>query len=54
MLLGRTRTNLLVLVDLPPSAVGEYHDVVLTGTTGATFTATVVGRRPGPQLAVVS
>ncbi len=54
MLLGRTRTNLLVLVDLPPSAVGEYHEVVLTGTTGATFTGAVVGRRPGPQLAVLS
>jgi tRNA-2-methylthio-N6-dimethylallyladenosine synthase len=53
MLLGRTRTNLLVLVDLPPSAVGEYHEVVLTGTTGSTFTGAVAGRCPGPQLAVL-
>ncbi len=41
-LLGRTRTNWLVLVDLPASAIGEYHEVVLSGTTGATFTGTVV------------
>lgn len=41
-MLGRTRTNLLVLVDLPPTSVGEYHRVRLTGTTGSTFTGTIV------------
>ena len=50
LLLGRTRTNLLVLVDLPPSALGEYHQVVLTGTTGSTFTGQLVR----PQLAVLA
>ena len=49
LLLGRTRTNHLVLVDLPPAAIGEYHPVVLTGTTGSTFTGSVVR----PQLAVL-
>jgi tRNA-2-methylthio-N6-dimethylallyladenosine synthase len=37
-MLGRTRQNFLVLVDLPLTAVGEYHRVRLTGTTGSTFT----------------
>ncbi|HEX9892866.1 MAG TPA: TRAM domain-containing protein, partial [Gemmatimonadales bacterium] len=37
-MLGRTRQNQLVLVDLPPTAVGEYHQTRLTGTTGSTFT----------------
>ena len=50
LLLGRTRTNLLVLVDLPASAIGEYHSVQLTGTTGSTFTGQVVH----PQLAVLT
>jgi tRNA-2-methylthio-N6-dimethylallyladenosine synthase len=50
LLLGRTRTNLLALVDLPPDTIGEYHPVVLTGTTGSTFTATVLR----PQLAVLT
>ena len=49
LMLARTRGNLSVLVDVPPSAIGEYHVVQLTGTTGATFTGTV--RRP--QLAVL-
>jgi len=48
-MLARTRTNLMVLVDLPPAAQGEYHQVQLTGTTGSTFTGTVVR----PQLAVL-
>lgn len=39
MMLGRSRTNLLVLLDLPESAVGEYHTVRLTGTSGSTFTS---------------
>jgi tRNA-2-methylthio-N6-dimethylallyladenosine synthase len=38
LMLARTRTNHLVLVDLPPSAAGSYHTVRLTGTTGSTFT----------------
>jgi tRNA-2-methylthio-N6-dimethylallyladenosine synthase len=40
LMLGRTRTNLMVLLEAPPSAVGEYHHARLTGTTGSTFTAT--------------
>jgi tRNA-2-methylthio-N6-dimethylallyladenosine synthase len=42
LMLGRTRGNHLVLVDLPPESVGEYHRVRLTGTTGSTFTGAVV------------
>jgi tRNA-2-methylthio-N6-dimethylallyladenosine synthase len=49
LLLGRTRTNHLVLVDLPAGAVGEYHRVRLTGTTGSTFTGALVA----PQLRVL-
>lgn len=49
LMLARTRTNLSVLLELPPESVGEYHMVQLTGTTGATFTGAV--RRP--QLAVL-
>ena len=49
LMLARTRTNHMVLVDLPPSSVGEYHAVRLTGTTGSTFTGAVVA----PQLAVL-
>ena len=48
-MLGRTRTNLVVLVDLPQSSVGEYHQVQLTGTTGSTFTGAITA----PQLAVL-
>ncbi len=49
LLLARSRGNLVALVDLPASAIGEYHPVVLTGTTGATFTARVAR----PALAVL-
>jgi tRNA-2-methylthio-N6-dimethylallyladenosine synthase len=49
LMLGRTRGNHLVLVDLPPDCIGEYHTVRLTGTTGSTFTGTVVT----PALAVL-
>jgi hypothetical protein len=28
----------MVLLELPASAIGEYHTVRLTGTTGSTFT----------------
>ena len=48
-MLGRTRTNLLVLLDLPPTAVGQYHRVRLTGTTGSTFTGAI----PRAELAVL-
>ena len=49
LMLGRTRTNQLVLLDLPPSAAGDYHTCRLTGTTGSTFTGAVVV----PTLAVL-
>jgi tRNA-2-methylthio-N6-dimethylallyladenosine synthase len=49
LMLARTRTNHLVLLDLLPSAVGEYHRVRLTGTTGSTFTGSVLT----PALAVL-
>ena len=49
LMLGRTRTNHLVLLDLPPSSIGEYHQVRLTGSTGSTFTGTVAT----PALAVL-
>jgi tRNA-2-methylthio-N6-dimethylallyladenosine synthase len=42
LMLGRTRTNHLVLLDLPPGTAGEYHRVQLTGTTGSTFIGSVV------------
>jgi len=49
LVLGRTRTNQPVLLELPPSAVGQYHTCRLTGTTGSTFTGAVVT----PALAVL-
>jgi tRNA-2-methylthio-N6-dimethylallyladenosine synthase len=49
LMLGRTRTNFLVLLDLPSTAAGEYHTVRLTGTTGSTFTGSVVR----PALAIL-
>ncbi len=49
LMLARTRTNHLVLVDLPGETVGEYHRVRLSGTTGSTFTGAVVT----PALAVL-
>ena len=49
LLLARTRTNLMALVDLPAEAIGEYHQVQLTGTTGSTFTGAVAR----PSLAVL-
>jgi tRNA-2-methylthio-N6-dimethylallyladenosine synthase len=42
LMLGRTRTNHLVLLDFPQTAAGEYHTVRLTGTTGSTFTGSAV------------
>lgn len=49
LMLGRTRTNQLVLLGLPSSAIGQYHTARLTGTTGSTFTGSVVT----PTLAVL-
>jgi tRNA-2-methylthio-N6-dimethylallyladenosine synthase len=49
LMLGRTRTNLSVLVPLDPGSVGEFRQVQLTGTTGMTFT----GVPHRPQLAVL-
>jgi hypothetical protein len=48
-MLGRTRRNHLVLLDVPEAATGEYCNVRLTGTTGSTFTGSVLT----PQLAVL-
>jgi tRNA-2-methylthio-N6-dimethylallyladenosine synthase len=42
LMLGRTRGNHLVLLDLPPTSAGDHHTVRLTGTTGSTFTGAVV------------
>jgi tRNA-2-methylthio-N6-dimethylallyladenosine synthase len=49
LMLARTRGNHLVLLDLPTDAVGSYHRVRLTGTTGSTFTGAVAA----PTLAVL-
>jgi tRNA-2-methylthio-N6-dimethylallyladenosine synthase len=49
LMLGRTRSNLLVVLELPSSSVGEYHSCRLTGTTGSTFTGAVAA----PPLAVL-
>jgi tRNA-2-methylthio-N6-dimethylallyladenosine synthase len=49
LLLGRTRGNNLVLLELPAEAIGQYHQVRLTGTTGSTFTGAILA----PQLALL-
>lgn len=49
LMLGRTRQNSMVLVDLPSDAIGTFHQVRLTGTTGSTFTGALVH----PALAVL-
>ncbi|HWA41111.1 MAG TPA: tRNA (N6-isopentenyl adenosine(37)-C2)-methylthiotransferase MiaB [Gemmatimonadales bacterium] len=46
LLLGRTRTNLMVLLDLPASAIGTYRRVRLSGTTGSTFTGELLSEAP--------
>ncbi len=51
MLLGRTRTNQMVLLDLPESAIGDYRTVRLSGTTGSTFTGELLSG--APSLAVL-
>jgi tRNA-2-methylthio-N6-dimethylallyladenosine synthase len=57
LLLSRTRTNQLVLLELPATAIGQYHTVRLTGTTGSTFMGAVVqpfdAVRAGSPLAVL-
>jgi len=50
MLLGRSRGNHLALVALQPAAIGEYHQVRLTGTTGSTFAGTLMT----PELATLT
>jgi tRNA-2-methylthio-N6-dimethylallyladenosine synthase len=49
LMLARTRANHLVLLDVPATSIGEYRLVRLTGTTGSTFTGSVVA----PTLAVL-
>src|SRR5690606_35625673 len=49
LLLARTRTNSLVLVDLPPSAIGSYQTVRLSGTTGSTFTGVLAAPSGAPS-----
>ena len=49
LMLGRTRRNHLVLLDVPEAATGDYRNVRLTGTTGSTFTGSV----QTPRLAVL-
>ena len=49
LMLTRTRQNSLVLLDVPPEAIGEYRQVRLTGTTGSTFTGVLYQ----PALAVL-
>lgn len=46
LLLARTRTNLMVLLDLPMSAIGTYRRVRLSGTTGSTFTGELLSEAP--------
>lgn len=41
MLLGRTRQNHMVLLDLSPETIGQYHQVRLTGSSGSTFVGTI-------------
>jgi len=49
LMLGRTRQNHMVLLDLPAGSVGSYHRVRLSGTTGSTFTGVI----EQPALAVL-
>ena len=39
---ARTRSNKIVLLDLPVDWIGRYEQVLLTGTTGSTFTGRLV------------
>jgi tRNA-2-methylthio-N6-dimethylallyladenosine synthase len=49
LMLGRTRGNQVVLLELPAATAGQYHRCRLTGTTGSTFT----GALAAPALAVL-
>jgi tRNA-2-methylthio-N6-dimethylallyladenosine synthase len=55
LLQGRTRDFKTVIIPGDESMIGQYATVVLTGTTGSTFTGAVVGapavRRPLPMAA---
>ena len=44
-MLGRTRSNALVLLPLTEADIGRYLTVRLTGSTGSTFTGTIVHER---------
>jgi tRNA-2-methylthio-N6-dimethylallyladenosine synthase len=44
-MLGRTRTNALVLLPLTEADIGRYLTVRLTGSTGSTFIGTIVHER---------
>ncbi len=44
-MLGRTRTNAIVLLDMGPEQIGTYHEVRLTGTTGSTFTGSTFAKQ---------
>jgi tRNA-2-methylthio-N6-dimethylallyladenosine synthase len=46
LLLGRTRHNSMVLLDLPVTALGSYRTVRLSGTTGSTFTGELLSEAP--------
>lgn len=45
LMLGRTRTNLMVLLPLTPADAGRYVTARLTGSTGSTFTGSLVPER---------
>jgi len=45
LMLGRTRTNLMVLLPLTPADAGRYVTARLTGSTGSTFTGSLVAER---------
>ncbi len=49
-LLGRTEGNKVVAFPGEPAAIGEYLDVLLTGTTGATFTGRRVTRSASARM----
>ncbi|MCU0634129.1 MAG: tRNA (N6-isopentenyl adenosine(37)-C2)-methylthiotransferase MiaB [Gemmatimonadaceae bacterium] len=49
LLQGRTRDFKTVLIPGDDSLIGQYRDVVLTGTTGSTFTGQVIDAAPVRQ-----
>jgi tRNA-2-methylthio-N6-dimethylallyladenosine synthase len=52
LLQGRTRDFRTVLVPGDESMIGRYFNVELTGTTGSTFTGTIVRQRAPLPVAV--